>query len=49
MDRKSRADEGPVHSPTGRRHAMKQKGGQTRNTTEETRNKTSKEQQHWSH
>ena len=25
MGRKSSADEGPVHSPIGRRHAMKQK------------------------
>ena len=42
MGRKSSAEEGPVHSPIGRHNAMKQKNNHTRNTTEHTKNQTSK-------
>ena len=42
MGRKSSANEGPVHSPIGRRHAKQQKDDQTGNTTEQTKNQTSK-------
>jgi hypothetical protein len=41
MGRKSSADEGPVHSPIGRRHAMKQKRrpNKKHNRTNQTPNK----------
>jgi hypothetical protein len=42
MGRKSSAEEGAVHSPIGRHNAMKPKNDHTRNTTEQTKNQTSK-------
>ena len=41
MGRKISADEGPVHSPIGRRHAMKQKRGPNKkhNRTNKKQNK----------
>ena len=44
IGRKSSADEGPVHSPIGRRHA-KQKREPNKKHNRTDKNKTSKEQQ----